>query len=184
MRVYYLLLIFLFSCSSAVEKKMEEANDHVEDQDPSFSSLEVPEHEFYVDDELVSGVNLEFGASEDEGAKPVFARINGTKYEVLKYEGTLMSAFGNSEGYQLRMEPFNHFDQATEQEIKSKYDYYLDIQLNREQNKVLGFVTNDDSTHNLEWDYFENLMEVFYYKKNGKNYPLKFIDHGKTEWDG
>ena len=95
-----------------------------------------------------------------------------------------MTAASNSEGYQLRFQPFHEIDPDTEQEIKSQYDYYLDLQISRQQNDYLGYVTSSEETNNLEWDYLENLFEVYYYEANGKNYPLKLIDNGKTEWDG
>ena len=177
------ILLFLVSCSFNDENN-KQAN-HLVSTEEEFVAPETPDHHFYVDDELVPHVELEFGTADSANElKPVLAKINEEKFEVLKYEGTLMKASGNSEGYLLRFEPYNHYDHSTEQEMISKYDFYLDVQISREQNKKLGFVINSEETNNLEWDYLENLFQVYYYVKDGKNYPLKFVDQGKTDWDG
>lgn len=171
----------LFSCAGQVD---EPVADSIDDPKEEFISPETPDYSFYIDDELIADVQLEFGMADSGYAKPVLATINKKKYEILKYEGTLIEAAGISEGYRLRFQPYNEIDPATEEVIKSKYDFYLDLNISRKQNEYLGYVKASDETNNLEWDYLENLFEIFYYTSEGKNYPLKLIDHGKTEWDG
>ena len=95
-----------------------------------------------------------------------------------------MKASGAAAGFSLRFHPFDEYDYDLEQTIKSKYDFDLDVILTKEQNNTLGFVDYSKGTNNLAWDYFENLFKVYYYEKEGSNYPLKFINEGKTEWDG
>jgi hypothetical protein len=178
---YIIGVILLVSCGVETEKVEAENNEQDSEE---FVSPESPDHDFYIDDELIENVDLEFGVADSGEAKPVLAKINGGKYRVLKYEGTLMKASGNADGYLLQFEPYNYYDESLEQEVKSPYDYYLDIQISRDQNNYLGYVISSEETNNLDWDYFENLFEILYYENDGKNYPLKFIDNGKTEWDG
>ena len=140
-----------------------------------------PNRDVYIDENVAANIVLSFDGADET----VFAEEeNGQKYEVKLYEGTLMKASGAPTGFSLRFSPFDLYDYELERNIKSIYSDDLDIILNSEQNKALGFVDYSDETENITWDYFENLFKVYYYEKEGLNYPLKFINEGKTEWDG
>jgi hypothetical protein len=180
MKYSWLFIVLLVSCQGG-EKDAGESVDQAE----VFVAPDQPDHSFYVDEDIAPSVNLEFGEADSaEMARPVIAIIDNDRYTVVKYEGTLMNASPSNDGYFLRFEPFHEYDDDLEQEIKSEYDFYLDVFVNKDQNKTLGYVEQSESTNNLKWDYFENLFKVFYYEKEGVFYPLKMENLGKTEWDG
>ncbi|MBD3637228.1 MAG: hypothetical protein HUJ25_07755 [Crocinitomicaceae bacterium] len=141
---------------------------------------EKPDRSVYINEKIAANVDLKFGEFE----KSVYAKVGEEQYKVKVYEGTLMKASGADGGFSLRFSPYDKYDYATERVIKSNYKENLNVLLSKEQNDVLGYVDYTDETNNLAWDYFENLFTVYYYEKEGKNYPLNFVNQGKTEWDG
>ena len=183
-RFCVLACLYLVACTGNIEGKEE--NLTTDSDTPEMRSTETveevntPDRAIYVDDQIAAEVGLEFGPVDEV----VYANVDGETYPVEIYEGTMMKASGAAAGFSLRFTPYDKYDYATEQTIKSKYDIDLDVILSREQNDVLGFVDYTDATNNLAWDFFENLFKVYYYEKDGNNYPLRFINEGKTDWDG
>jgi hypothetical protein len=111
--------------------------------------------------------------------------VDSVKYEILAYEGRLMSASGSTGGFTLYFEPFNQYDDALEMEIESKYQFKLTAFITKNQNDHLHFIDYTKETKNIAWDYFENLFTIYYYlNEQLDNVPLKFVNLGKTEWDG
>lgn len=100
------------------------------------------------------------------------------------YEGTLMKASGLNGGFELKFVPFDDYDHKLDQEIPSPYDFDLKIFLSKSQNDVLGYVDYSEATKNIARDYFENLFTIYYFEFEQNKYPLKFVNQGKTEWDG
>lgn len=183
-RVYVIACLFLLGCTGNLETNEPQLTTDTEQSEIHGSektqNVNSPDRSVYIDEQIASEVTLEFGPLDEL----VYANVNGETHPVKLYEGTMMKASGAAAGYSLRFQPYDRYDFATERTIESKYDFDLDIILSRDQNDKLGFVDYTDATNNLVWDYFENLFKVYYYETESGNYPLKFINEGKTEWDG
>ena len=174
----------MFACTGDMESvnSSETRESDVEElHDPnSVDKVESPDRSKYIDEEIASNVILEYGPVNEN----VNAVIENESFPVQFYEGTLMKALGAAAGFSLRFTPYDFWDDDLEMEVKSDFDYTIDVNLSREQNTVLEFVDYTDETENLAWDYFENLFQIYYYEKEGNNFPLKFVNLGKTDWDG
>ncbi|UKN03666.1 hypothetical protein K6119_09085 [Paracrocinitomix mangrovi] len=160
------------------QKEVMEDVDHVDVKD-------APKREEYIDESIAAHLSLR-NPAKDEVSHPntVFVIDADEKYELQTYEGSLMKASGAEGGFNLKLVPFHDYDYNLEMEIRSKYDEDLLVYITKEQNESLGYVNYDKSTNNLHWDYLENLFQVYYYQKEGKNIPTRFINKGKTDWDG
>jgi hypothetical protein len=139
-----------------------------------------PDRTQYIDEEIAGELLLSFEGKEQDA----FVNDADETYIIQLYEGILMKASGAAAGFSLRFSPYDFWDEEMEMLVESKYDSDLDVLLSKEQNEVLGFVDFTHETKNIAWDYFENLFKIYYYEKEGLKYPLKFINEGKTDWDG
>ena len=129
---------------------------------------------------------VELAYLDDQKKEIVNAIIKHETYEILNYEGLLKTGFGMSGALlNLTFIPYDYYDDNLEKMIVSKFQFNINLTITKEQNDYLGFVNYDGSTENIAWDYYENLFTIYYYvADNGDLIPLKFIDQGKTEWDG
>jgi hypothetical protein len=180
-----ILVLFVLSCS---EKEGTEVEGISENQNPEKEELSVtvekPDRSEMIDESISSNVELEFGENE-LAQKTVFALVDGGKYLVEKYEGTFMKASGVNGMFLLKFIPFSSWDDNLDMEVKSPFDFDLEIFLRKDQNDELGYVDYSKATNNIAWDYFENLFTIYYYENDeGEAFPLKFVNLGKTEWDG
>ena len=136
----------------------------------------------YIDQALVPNALI---YQDQAGTEYVEVIVDSVNYEILTYEGRLMSASGSTGGFTLFFEPFNQYDDALEMEIESKYQFKLTAFITKNQNDHLHFIDYTKETKNIAWDYFENLFTIYYYlNEQLDNVPLKFVNLGKTEWDG
>ena len=113
------------------------------------------------------------------------AKVDSQEVEVLTYEGVLTDARITDEGATLFLEPHVHWDHDLEVEVKSLYEFNISLELTKVQDDYLGFTEINSETNNIVWDFYQNLFLVHYYvDAKQRNIPLKFINQGKTEWDG
>lgn len=183
---YFIFLGVLFACEADPEASAENEDHSTEPvvmEDPNHQTEFSIDRAQYIDERIAGTVKLD-AANPTEKKDQVYALIQGDRFLVKKYQGTLMKASGTQGGFSLKLDPYSFWDDVTGQMINSPYAESINIYLSKENNDVLGYVDYSDATENLAWDFFENLFTIYYYTDGEKNCPLKFINEGKTEWDG
>lgn len=181
----FILFGFIVSCGEVQEKETDNAvPEDLPFEEEEMTAPEVPERSVYIDENLIAGGELVYSDPDENNQKFVYIEIDREKYLVQKYEGQLLKASGHAEGFVLHFEPYDYWDEEEGYFVESKEVGDRDIVLSKAQNDYLGFVDYTKETNNLAWDFYENLFIIYFYDDDEWLYPLKFINEGKTEWDG
>lgn len=180
------LVVVLFlstACANNSEKGCEECESEIDSTELILSSPELDEAKMgqFLDLALVPDAEIYYQSEETY----TDVTIDGQDYEIMSYEGLFVEASIGSSGGTFFFKPYDYYDENLEMEVKSEFNFSLSLNLSADQLNQLSYTERNSETNNIKWDFFENLFTVYFYlDEDQNNLPLKFIDSGKTEWDG